>query len=110
MKHPDEIRQWADKKMVSNRDKFKNNTFGGIFRTEILYNGYKITSKWWEFVQLSIKKQVFGNIRGQFNTIIDFYNVINYVFSTMFKKALNTCSPFSSHVSVCKIIAVLCLI
>ena len=31
--------------MISNRDKFKNNIFGGIFRTEILYNGYKITSK-----------------------------------------------------------------
>lgn len=46
--------------MVNNRDKSKKGTtLGGILGTEIFYNGRKSTLKWWEFVQLSIKEQVY---------------------------------------------------
>lgn len=42
---------------------------------------------------------------GSIYIIIDIHKVLNFVLSTIFKKALKTCSPFSSHVSVSKITA-----
>lgn len=46
----------------------------------------------------SKSKYMFGTIRSQLNIVTDIHNVINYEFSTMFKKALKTCSTFLSHV------------